>query len=135
MKRTEGNEQDVAGSSFDRARESMAKVLTAYQEAKKSGGGMGNVDLYKFPAMMQVVREAERESLEGALRGEALKRIEDTTEFVALAQSDAGAKAIKRSHIYGVRLAVLEELEREGKDVAELKRTLARDKSSSNTKE
>ncbi|MEK7118613.1 MAG: hypothetical protein AAB869_03290, partial [Patescibacteria group bacterium] len=127
MPEAEKKEGDVVQSSFDRARDSMAKVLEAYQKAKKSGGGMSSVDLYEFPPMMRIVREAERENLEGVLLGEELKRIEDTAEFVALAQSTAGAKAIKLSHIYETRLAILDELEREGKDITELKRRLARE--------
>src|SRR3989304_4774364 len=121
MEQAKENESGVARSSFDRARESMVGGLEAYQKTKELGGGMSSVDLYKFPPMMRIVQEMERENLEGALRGEELQRIEDTPEFSALARSAAGAKAIKRSHIYGVRLAVLEELEREGNDVAKLR--------------
>ncbi|MDO8520868.1 MAG: hypothetical protein Q7S52_02020 [bacterium] len=121
------NQGNPTQHSFNRAKEALVKVREAYQEAKTSGGSISSVDLYEFPQMMEVVREAETENLKGVLRGEELKRIEDTKEFVALAQSIAGAKAIKRSHINETRLAVLEELGREGNNVAELMRVILKD--------
>ena len=127
MEETRRNEGVVTETSFDRVKESMTKVLGAYQEAKKSGEGMSDVDLYEFPPMMRIVREAEKENLEGALNGEELKKIEDTPEFVALSQNAAGAKAMRRSHIYGVRLAILDELEREGKNVKKLRAEVTKD--------
>lgn len=123
----EENEESAVRSSFDRAREAMAKVLASYQELERTGGDRTGVNLYEFPPMMRLVKEMERENLESALRGEELKRIEDTAEFKALAQSAASAKAVQPSHIYGVRLLVLEDMERAGKDVGQLKQELLRD--------
>ncbi|OGZ06806.1 MAG: hypothetical protein A3D65_00935 [Candidatus Lloydbacteria bacterium RIFCSPHIGHO2_02_FULL_50_13] len=127
MTETSKNESDHARSTFDRAKDSLTKVLQAYQKAEKSGAGVSNVDLYEFPAMMYAIRDAERENLLSALNGEKLQRIEDSPEFTALTRSVAGAKAITRSHIYGVRLTLLDELEREGKDVATLRQAVAKD--------
>lgn len=109
----------------------MAKVLASYQELERTDGDRTGVrtevNLYKFPPMMRLVKEMERENIEGALQGHELQRIEDTSEFKALAQSAASAKAIQPSHIYGVRLLILEDMERAGKDVAALKQELLRD--------
>src|SRR3989338_40760 len=126
MKESE-NESGVIQTSFALTRESMTKVLEAYQEAKRSGEYMTSIDLHDFPSMIEIVRQAEKENIEGALSGEEFKRIENSPEFIALANSAAGAKAIKKAHIYKVRQLLLDEFEREGKEVAELKQMLARD--------
>src|SRR3989338_5836440 len=100
MENSRENRDNPAQSSFDRAKEALVKVRETYQEAKTSGGSISSVDLYEFPQMMEIVREAEEENIADAREGQELKRIENTPEFTALAQSAASAKAIKRSHIY-----------------------------------
>lgn len=127
MKEQNENQPNAFQIFFDHARESMTKVLEAYKKAHASGERMSSIDLYEFPSMMRNIREMERKNLERVLNGDALQKIEDTPEFAALAHHPASAKAITRSHIYELRRAIAEELEREGKNVSELKRILMKD--------
>lgn len=113
------------GSPFERARAAMATVLGEYKNMENSGKKGGDIDLYEFPEMMKVVTEAERENMERAIAGEEPVLIEETPEFTALAQSTEGSRPIKLAHIYEMRLHVLEQLERERTDPAELA-TIAR---------
>lgn len=127
MKGIAGNTGKVGLSSFERARESMSEVLQAYKDARSSGKCMSGVDLCEFPQMIQIVRESERDYLEALLRGESPTKIEETSEFRMLSHSADEANAIKYSHIYEVRLSVLNELEQEGRVVGELKMALLKD--------